>query len=147
MILHFDLVEVAFDFTFPRARFHLHRRIRRNRNLHVALAVIDLNIPRLAQSNLDRAVRVFQPQIARQTFQRNVFRARRQPHWPDERVGAQVAGIEIEPPIQPRKLHVGARRMKGYRLADSHQPHAFLKLAIQMQRAVHVLHVHFVGLA
>ena len=134
VIVDFDLVEVALDLSFTRARLHLHRRIRRNRNLHVAFAVIDLNIPRLAQSDFDRPVRVFQPQIARQAFQRNVFRARRQPHRPDERVGAQVAGIQIQPAIQPRKFHFGARRMKAHRLADSHQAHAFLKLSIQMHR-------------
>src|ERR1700677_4082064 len=66
---HFDLFEVAGDVSFARACLDLHWGIGRDRNLYIALAVIALNIAWLTQPDFDRAVLVFQTQIARQTFQ------------------------------------------------------------------------------
>jgi len=67
VIVNFDFFEVALDLSPARARLNLDRRVGRNRNLHVALAVINLDIPRLVQPDLDRPVFIFQSQIPRQT--------------------------------------------------------------------------------
>ena len=80
-------------------------------------------------------------------FQGDVLRPRRQAHRPGQRIGAQVAGIKIQPAIQARKFHVSARRAEANRFAHSHQPDAFLKLSIQMNRAIHIFHRDFVCLA
>src|ERR1035441_8437699 len=80
VILNFDLVEVARNLSFARECLYLDRRIRRNRNPHVAFAVIDLNIPRLVQSDLDRQPRVWEAEIARQALQRDIFGPGRQAH-------------------------------------------------------------------
>src|SRR6266853_4145140 len=55
-VVDFNLVEVTLNLARMRPRLNFYRRIRRNRNLHVTLAIIDLNIPRLIQSDLDRSI-------------------------------------------------------------------------------------------
>src|SRR5258708_30515002 len=79
-IVSFDFFEVALDLSLARARLNLDRRVGRNRNLHVPLTVIDLDISRLWQPTLDRPFFIFLSQGPIQALHGDILRPCRQAH-------------------------------------------------------------------
>ena len=96
VVVHdFNPREIRVHLSALAARVEFESHLVRNAYVDVTVSIIDLNIARRLELDLDRAVLVLNARISGHRLQSDVFRARAHVQGPSHVVGAQAVGIEI----------------------------------------------------
>ncbi len=109
--LDFHFAEVGLDFAALGPRLHGEVRLGGDREMDLALAVLDLDGAQgqLGGVHFNFAVGVLDLHVARDIVEVNVFRARHDAERPGERVRAQLAQVHRHFAFELAEVHVGAR--------------------------------------